>query len=252
MPGLPPRSVRDRLHCRSPACLAAGLLALSLTACAGPGAPVPGADAYIPTRAQFDQLFPNRIAFYTYEGFVQAVRATPGFAATGTPHLRRREMAAFLAQVAHESDGLRAVREYDTTQHDRYCRSSDDDPCASGRQYYGRGPFQLSWNFNYRAAGQAIGVDLWADPDRVATDPTVAWQTALWYWMTQSGPAPRSAHEALIAGMGFGETIRAINGVLECGQPAGSLAARKVERRIAFYRQVAALLDVAPGPDLGC
>lgn len=232
--------------------MAAGLLALSLTACAGPGAPVPGADAYIPTRAQFDQLFPNRIAFYTYEGFVQAVRATPGFAASGAPQLRRREMAAFLAQVAHESDGLRAVREYDTAQHDRYCRASDADPCATGRQYYGRGPFQLSWNFNYRAAGQAIGVDLWADPDRVATDPTVAWQTALWYWMTQSGPAPRSAHEALMAGMGFGETIRAINGVLECGQPEGSLAARKVARRIAFYRQAAALLDVAPGPALNC
>ena len=40
-----------------------------------------------------------------------------------------------------------------------YCDTSSCVPCAPGQQYYGRGPIQLSWNYNYKAAGDAIGFD---------------------------------------------------------------------------------------------
>lgn len=225
--------------------------ALLLGACASPTAPSTGTP-FLPTAAQFDRLFPVRLPFYTYEGFVAAVRATPGFAASGTDAVRRREMAAFVAQIAHESDSLRALREYARENWDHYCNPSVAGGCAPGRQYYGRGPIQLSWNSGYRAAGQAIGVDLWSDPELVATDPKIAWQTALWYWMTQAGPGHMSAHAAMVGGHGFGETTRSINGALECGKPADPQVQRKLARRIAFYRDAAALFEVEPGERLAC
>ena len=38
-------------------------------------------------------------------------------------------------------------------------------------------PIQLSWNYNYISAGDALGVDLCATPELVATDPAMAWGT---------------------------------------------------------------------------
>ncbi len=208
---------------------------------------------FLPTQAQFEQLFPQRIAFYSYEGFVQAVRSFPAFAGSGTATLRRQEMAAFLANIAHESDELKAVREYNSANHDKYCSLEAGQTCAPGQQYYGRGPIQLSWNYQYLAAGNAIGIDLWADPDRVARDPKVAWQTALWYWMNQIGPGTMTPHQAMVGGAGFGETIRSINGALECGKPADSYAGKQVARRIDFYQRASAKFEVAAGDDkLGC
>jgi len=235
---------------------AALCITLALAACQGaavqPRGPTADAAPFVPTRAQFDRLFPERLPFYTYEGFIAAVRATAGFAASGPDAVRRREMAALLAQVAHESDRLRALREYARENWGHYCRADDGIGCAPGRQYYGRGPIQLSWSYQYRAAGDAIGVDLWREPDRVATDPKIAWQTALWYWMTQHGPGRMTPHEAIVGGAGFGETTRSINGALECDKPGDATVARKLARRVAFYREAAALFEVEPGERLGC
>lgn len=241
---------------KSFACL---LYALLVTACASacaenPAAPAASTDAapFLPTRAQFERLFPERLPFYSYEGFIVAVRTTPGFASTGPEAVRRREMAAFLGQIAHESDRLRALREYARENWDRYCGARVAGGCAPGRQYHGRGPIQLSWNYQYRAAGQAIGVDLWSEPELVATDPKIAWQTALWYWMTQHGPGRMTAHHAIVGGAGFGETTRSINGALECDKPGDPAVARKLARRIHFYREAAALFEVEPGERLAC
>lgn len=229
---------------------AALLPALALAACTG--VPSPEHAPFLPTPAQFERLFPARLPFYTYEGLVAAVRATPGLASTGPEAVRRREMAAFLAQIAHESDQLRALREYARERWAHYCDPARAGGCAPGQLYHGRGPIQLSWNYQYRAAGEAIGVDLWRQPERVATDPKIAWQTAAWYWMTQPGPGRMTAHQAMVTGAGFGETTRSINGALECDQPGDADAARKVAQRIAFYREAAAVLGVEPGEGLGC
>lgn len=47
--------------------------------------------------------------------------------------------------------------------------------------YYGRSYIQLTWDYNYRAAGQAIGVDLLSNPD-LAMDPAYAADIFAWYW----------------------------------------------------------------------
>lgn len=56
--------------------------------------------------------------------------------------------------------------------------------------YYGRGRFQLSWPCNYYRAGQALGVDLLGDPDRVTNDPKLAVDTALWFYRTNNMVEP--------------------------------------------------------------
>ena len=44
-----------------------------------------------------------------------------------------------------------------------YCDEGNKQyPCVRGKGYYGRGPIQISWNYNYGPAGKSIGFDgLW-------------------------------------------------------------------------------------------
>ena len=119
-----------------------------------------------------------------------------------------------------------------------YCDSSKPYGCPAGRNaYFGRGPIQLSWNANYKDAGDALGLDLLNNPDLVASDPGVAWATAFWFWNTY---VPHGAD--------FGDTIRVINGPLECdgGNPA------QVASRVNAYRGIADILGVEPGGKLSC
>ena len=63
-----------------------------------------------------------------------------------------------------------------------YWRKCDDTQpfgCPAGQSaYHGRGPIQLSWNYNYKAAGDALGVDLLRNPWLVQNDSVIAWKTA--------------------------------------------------------------------------
>ncbi|MEU9129659.1 glycoside hydrolase family 19 protein [Kitasatospora sp. NPDC048540] len=201
------------------------------------------------SEAQFNQMFPNRNSFYTYSGLTAALSAYPGFAATGSDTVRKQEAAAFLANVSHEAGGLVYVVEQNTANYPHYCDTSQPYGCPAGQSaYYGRGPIQLSWNFNYKAAGDALGIDLLHNPNLVQSDSAVAWKTGLWYWNTQSGPGTMTPHNAMVNGYGFGETIRSINGSLECngGNPA------QVQSRINAYQSFTQLLGVTPGANLSC
>jgi predicted chitinase len=197
----------------------------------------------------FNLMFPARDPFYTYQGLVAASRVAglTTFGQTGTVALRRREVASALANFSHETGGLFFVRE---SAQPRLCDAPSEAqwPCAPGQSYFGRGPIQLSWNFNYGPAGQFLRQPLLTQPDLVATDPSVAWQSALWYWVTQSGPGDRPAHNCVVDNQGFGCTIRSINGALECngGNPA------QVQSRIDAFQSFLLILGAtAVGPD-GC
>ncbi|MFJ7203992.1 glycoside hydrolase family 19 protein [Streptomyces sp. NPDC098789] len=220
-------------------------------ACGGGQDPDPDPDpsGFVVSAAQFNQMFPNRNPFYTYNGLVAALSAYPGFTHTGDATTQRREAAAFLANVAHETGGLVYIVEQNTANYPHYCDASQPYGCPAGQAaYYGRGPIQLSWNFNYKAAGDALGINLLANPYLVEQDPAVAMKTALWYWNTQNGPGTMTAHTAMVNGAGFGETIRSINGSLECngGNPA------QVQSRVDKYRSFTQILGVTPGDRLTC
>jgi predicted chitinase len=205
--------------------------------------------SFVVSEAQFNQMFPNRNSFYTYSGLVAALNAYPGFATTGSDETKKQEAAAFLANVSHETGGLVYVVEQNTANYSSYCDWSQSYGCPAGQSaYYGRGPMQLSWNFNYKAAGDALGIDLLDNPSLVQTDAAVAWKTALWYWNTQSGPGTMTPHNAMVNGAGFGQTIRSINGSLECD---GKNSAQ-VQSRVTAYQQFTQILGVSAGANLYC
>ncbi|GAB2810526.1 hypothetical protein GCM10027091_48090 [Streptomyces daliensis] len=214
-----------------------------------PSEPSKAAAEFVVTEAQFNQMFPNRNSFYTYQGLTEALGAYPAFANTGSDTVKKQEAAAFLANVSHETGGLVHIVEQNQDNYPHYCDSTQPYGCPAGQAaYYGRGPIQLSWNFNYKAAGDALGIDLLNDPYQVEKNAAVAWKTGLWYWNTQSGPGTMTPHDAMVNGKGFGETIRAINGTLECngGNPG------QVQSRIDAYQRFTGILGTTPGDNLSC
>ncbi|MER6290308.1 glycoside hydrolase family 19 protein [Streptomyces sviceus] len=217
------------------------------TAPAGGGGTNPS--GFVVSEAQFNQMFPNRNSFYTYSGLVQALSSYPGFAKTGSDTVRKQEAAAFLANVDHETGHLVYVVEQNTANYPHYCDLSQSYGCPAGQSaYYGRGPIQLSWNFNYKAAGDALGIDLLHNPRLVETDAAVAWRTGLWFWNTSTGAGTMTPHNAMVNQAGFGQTIRAINGSLECdGKNPG-----QVQSRVSAYQKFTGILGVAPGNNLYC
>lgn len=212
----------------------------------GSGTP---AGTFVVSEAQFNQMFPNRNSFYSYSGLTAALGAYPAFANSGSDTVRKQEAAAFLANVNHETGGLVYVVEQNTANYPHYCDWGRPYGCPAGQAaYYGRGPIQLSWNFNYKAAGDALGIDLLDNPWLVQNDAAVAWKTALWYWNTQTGPGSMTPHSAMVNSAGFGQTIRSINGSLECDgkNPA------QVQSRVDAYQRFTQILGTSPGGNLSC
>jgi basic endochitinase B len=232
-------------------------------------------DTVLP-RATYEALFPNRNELYDYDSLASAAAKYADFAAQGTLAERRREVAAFLANIAHETTGgwptapggpeawglyFKEEVGCETGTCTQYCDSSNTEyPCAAGKTYHGRGPIQLSWNYNYGAFGAALGIDLLGNPDLVTSDGAIAFETALWFWMTAQAPKP-SAHDALLGLWqpsdedrslgrlpGFGMTINIINGGLECGFDTEG----RVEDRVRFFRHFVSELATSEGENVEC
>jgi chitinase len=231
-------------------------------------------------RVTFDAMFPHRLdpacrgEILSYDALVTAAARFPAFLATGSADDRRRDAAAFLANSSHETTGgwptapdgphawglcFREEIGCETGACTGYC-----DPtryaCVAGQTYHGRGPMQLSWNYNYAQAGDALGIDLLTDPGLVARDGVVAWLTAIWFWMTAQPPKP-SCHDVMIGAFtpsaadvtagrlpGFGLTVNIINGGLECGIAGDA----RVADRVGFYTRYTTMLSVDPGSNLTC
>ncbi|GMP78746.1 hypothetical protein CsSME_00034565 [Camellia sinensis var. sinensis] len=191
--------------------------------------------------------------FYTRSAFLKAIGSYPSFGTTGTTDDSKREIAAFFAHATHET-GLLMYREEKKVEESanfcyieeingasrNYCDSSNTQyRCAPNKKYYGRGPLQLSWNYNYGPAGRSIGFDGLNNPEIVAKDPVVSFKTALWFWMNNVHSKMKS---------GFGATIRAINGNLECnGKDPNSVSAR-----VKYYTDYCKQFGVSPGNNLRC
>jgi len=126
-----------------------------------------------------------------------------------------QEAAMCLAQLLHESDGLRAKREYacEVSQCPDSYRTPGCD--APGQYYFGRGYIQLSWCYNYRDASAGIFGDnrLVTNADQVASNDAIAWQTAFWFWGNRVHDYPGVQQGQ------FGASTKAINGGLECSGP---------------------------------
>lgn len=90
-------------------------------------------------------------------------------------------LAAFLGQLAHESGGLHYWEEIASgAAYEGRADLGNTHP-GDGRRYKGRGPIQITGRANYRQAGAALGIDLEAHPEQVASIATGC-LLAAWFW----------------------------------------------------------------------
>ena len=106
------------------------------------------------------------------------------------------ELAAFLAQAAHETGGFSRLKEMGS---DEYFAQYDPDHApgkaealgntnsGDGTKFKGRGMMHLTGRYNYRIAGEELGIDLEKNPEFVET-PEGAIATAIWYWKKRVQP----------------------------------------------------------------
>jgi putative chitinase len=144
--------------------------------------------------------------------------AVPKSSVTGSPHeklltkaavsagIKGEELAQFLAQTAHETmnfqhmveiGGSLDFRKYEPKfVKDKKGKMVNVNPKAKtlgnvkkgdGARYKGRGYIQLTGRYNYKRAGQALGLPLEAKPELVEK-PEVAAQVAVWFWQSRVQP----------------------------------------------------------------
>jgi putative chitinase len=165
-------------------------------------------------------------------------------------------LAAFLAQIAHESGQFRALvenlnysaeallrvfpRHFNAAQAAAYARQPEriaarayanrmgngDETSGDGWHYRGRGLIQVTGRSNYAACGAALGLDLIVQPE-LLEQPGPASRSAAWFWHRNGLNRPADARDI--------ETItRRINGGLT-----------GLEDRKAHYARACAALEVS-------
>ncbi|CAJ1838825.1 unnamed protein product [Sphenostylis stenocarpa] len=202
---------------------------------------------------QFENLFSKRnspvahaVGFWDYHSFITAAALFEplGFGTTGNKTMQMMEVAAFLGHVGSKTScgygvatggplawGLCYNHEMSPMQSycDEYFKLTY--PCTPGAEYYGRGAIPIFWNYNYGAVGEALKEDLLSHPEYIEQNATLAFQAAIWRWMTPIKKSQPSAHDAFVGNWkptkndtmenrvpGFGTTMNILYGDGVCGQ----------------------------------
>lgn len=202
---------------------------------------------------QFEDLFAKRntpvahaVGFWDYKSFITAaaVYQPHGFGTTGGSETQMKEVAAFLGHVGAKTScgygvatggpeawGLCYNKEMSPSKD--YCDEyfKFDYPCSPGAEYYGRGAIPLYWNYNYGAVGEGLKTDLLNHPEYIEQNATLAFQAAIYSWMTPAKKGLPSAHDAFVGTWkptkndtlakrvpGFGATMNILYGDSVCGQ----------------------------------
>ncbi len=231
---------------------------------------------------------PNGQWYYTYDNLIRGMAEWKEFANEGDENTRKLEIAAFLANIAQETG---TGKEMDETFGGPGCFIQEGagnarhgcayGGCVKNRDYVGkkcednkntcpegdvgwcgRGPHQLSWNYNYQAFGKAMGKgDLYLDdPDLLTKNPEIGIAGSIWFWghadlgsrKDPEKPFKPSAHNVAVGNWkptdadkacgrtraDFGVIINIINGGIECGPGAGNPQAAK--NRLDYFKAIAA------------
>lgn len=155
--------------------------------------------------------------------------AVPKKSVTGSPNeklitqaaidsgITGEELAQFLAQMAQETGNFQFMKELGNKKNfeqyepvfkkdkknkyildpktkkpknfNRMAAELGNDMPGDGEKYKGRGFIQLTGKYNYRKAGEFIGVDLVKNPNLVATNPEINAKATVWYWKTRVRPS---------------------------------------------------------------
>lgn len=99
-----------------------------------------------------------------------------------------KRVAAFIAQIGHESGQLKYVKEIwgPTAAQAKYEGRKDlgNTVAGDGSKYRGRGLIQITGRANYMACGEALGLDLIKQPE-LLEKPQHACMSAAWFWATK-------------------------------------------------------------------
>ena len=189
------------------------------------------------------------------------------FCNTGNDYNDKRELAAFFANITKETTGgwkdpdpSKSPAEQEFGSHGTYglywlrelapgntsgptagsikpttcytAGSQNDYQPVAGKCYYGRGPIQMSYFYNYGNFSEFLynNTSLVSNPDLVEQDGELAFLSAIWFWMTPQCPKP-SCHQVMqeiydesatsyssakMSKKGFLHTVNIINGSVEC------------------------------------
>ncbi|HCT03780.1 MAG TPA: chitinase [Pseudomonas sp.] len=134
------------------------------------------------TEQQLLQILPN--AGRQAGVFVPVLNAAMGKYGIVT----RLRIAAFIAQIGHESGQLRYVREIwgPTPAQVGYEGRADlgNTVAGDGSKYRGRGLIQITGRANYKACGDALGLDLVSQPV-LLEQSQYASMSAAWFWSSR-------------------------------------------------------------------
>ena len=99
-----------------------------------------------------------------------------------------KRLAAFIAQIGHESGQLKYVKEIwgPTAAQAKYEGRKDlgNTVAGDGSKYRGRGLIQITGRANYMACGEGLGLDLINQPE-LLEKPQHACMSAAWFWATK-------------------------------------------------------------------
>ena len=99
-----------------------------------------------------------------------------------------KRVAAFIAQIGHESGQLKYVKEIwgPTAAQVKYEGRKDlgNTVAGDGSKYRGRGLIQITGRANYMACGEGLGLDLIKQPE-LLEKPQHACMSAAWFWTTK-------------------------------------------------------------------
>lgn len=131
-------------------------------------------------------------------------------------------IAAFIAQLAHESAELRYFEEIASGAAYEGRADLGNVFAGDGKRFKGRGPIQLTGRANYRDYGKELGLDLISNPE-LAASPEVGFRIAGAFWK-------RKGLNALADSGEFKKISIKINGVnKKTGEPNG------LADRIKYY-----------------
>lgn len=91
---------------------------------------------------------------------------------------------AFIAQLAHESGGFHYVKEIASGAAYEGRADLGNTETGDGVRFKGRGLIQITGRSNYGKCGEALGVDLLANPEQLE-QPDLACRSAAWFWQAR-------------------------------------------------------------------
>lgn len=214
--------------------------------------------------------------YYTYDNLIRGMAQLEEFANEGDENTRKLEIAAFLANIAQETGagadvpfgGPGCAIQEGYGAEDSWHNPDYGGLAPTGAGYCGRGPHQLSYDYNYKAFGKTMGVgdDYMNDPDVLTKEPEIGIAGSIWFWGHEVRtdwsppdiPFKPSAHDVVVGNWkstdkdvacgrtkaNFGVIINIINGGLECGPGATNPGGAAAQNRVKYLEAIAEEMGV--------